>query len=107
MWSSGKSEQAAIDDKMALPSPFSASRRFAGRTQGVLFWRPVSRIDGAKEKRFLSTTSQRRIDRWLAENGPKELESLFRAIVFQPSVPILIADNDRRSREASVGASRL
>src|SRR5580693_5248222 len=44
---------------------------------------------------------------WLAENGPKELESLFRAIVFQPSAPILLADNDRRYREASVGASKL
>ena len=44
---------------------------------------------------------------WLVENGPKELESLFRAIVFQPSVPILITDNDRHSREASVGASKL
>jgi PAS domain S-box-containing protein len=44
---------------------------------------------------------------WLAENGPKELESLFRAIVFQPSAPILLTDDDRRSREASVGASKL
>lgn len=44
---------------------------------------------------------------WLLENGPKELELLFRAIVFQPSVPILIADNDRQYREASVGASKL
>ena len=44
---------------------------------------------------------------WLVENGPKELELLFRAIVFQPSVPILIADNDRHYREASVGASKL
>jgi formate hydrogenlyase transcriptional activator len=44
---------------------------------------------------------------WLAENGPKELESLFRAIVFQPSAPILLTDNDRCYREASVGASKL
>jgi formate hydrogenlyase transcriptional activator len=44
---------------------------------------------------------------WLAENGPKELESLFRAIVFQPSAPILLTDDDRRYREASVGASKL
>jgi formate hydrogenlyase transcriptional activator len=62
---------------------------------------------GGKGDALLSSTSQRRTVRWLAENGPKELESLFRAIVFQPSVAILIADNDRRSREASVGASRL
>ena len=45
--------------------------------------------------------------RWLAENGPKELEQLFRAIVFHPSAPILLADNDRHYRDASVGASKL
>ena len=44
---------------------------------------------------------------WLAENGPKELERLFQAIVFQPSVPILVTDNDRHYRDASVGASKL
>ncbi len=44
---------------------------------------------------------------WLVENGPKELELLFRAIVFYPSAPILIADNDRHFREASVGAAKL
>ena len=44
---------------------------------------------------------------WLVEHGPKELEQLFRAIVFQPSVPILITDNERTYREASVGASKL
>ena len=45
--------------------------------------------------------------RWLTENGPRELELLFRAIVFHPSVPILIADNERIYRDASVGASEL
>jgi formate hydrogenlyase transcriptional activator len=44
---------------------------------------------------------------WLAENGPKELELLFRAIVYHPSAPILIADNDRHYRDASSGAGRL
>ncbi len=44
---------------------------------------------------------------WLVENGPKELEHLFRAVVFQPSVPLLLADNDRQSLDASVGASKL
>jgi formate hydrogenlyase transcriptional activator len=44
---------------------------------------------------------------WLVENGPRELELLFRAIIFNPAVPILLADNDRRSREASVGATKL
>jgi hypothetical protein len=52
-----------------------------------------------------STASQPQSARWLAENGPKELESLFRAIIFHPSAPILIADNDRRYREASTGCS--
>jgi formate hydrogenlyase transcriptional activator len=32
---------------------------------------------------------------------------LFRAIIFQPSAPILVADDDRRYQEASVGASKL
>jgi hypothetical protein len=41
-------------------------------------------------------------DGWLAENGPKELELLFRAFVFHPSEPILLADNDRRYLEAGV-----
>jgi formate hydrogenlyase transcriptional activator len=44
---------------------------------------------------------------WLTEHGPQELESLFRAIVYQPSAPILIADDDRQYRDASVGASQL
>jgi formate hydrogenlyase transcriptional activator len=32
---------------------------------------------------------------------------LLRAVVFHPSAPILLADDDRRSRDASVGASKL
>ena len=64
--------------------------------------------DGAKENRAMSSTAaQQSTTRWLAENGPKELELLFRAIVFHPSAPILLADNDRQYREASVGASKL
>jgi PAS domain S-box-containing protein len=41
------------------------------------------------------------------ENGPKELELLFRAIVYHPAAPILIADNDRNYRDASAGAGKL
>ena len=41
------------------------------------------------------------------ENGPRELELLFRAIVFHPSTPILITDDEGKSREASVGAAKL
>jgi formate hydrogenlyase transcriptional activator len=54
-----------------------------------------------------STASQPRAAGWLVDNGPKELELLFRAIVFHPSAPILLTDNDRRYRDASVGASKL
>jgi formate hydrogenlyase transcriptional activator len=52
-------------------------------------------------------SSQPQATAWLAENGPKELELLFRAIVFQPSAPILLADDDRRYQEASAGAAKL
>ena len=45
--------------------------------------------------------------RWLAENGPSELELLFRAIVYHPATPILIADDDRKYLEASAGAGKL
>jgi len=51
--------------------------------------------------------SQPQAEKWLAANGPRELELLFRAIVFYPSAPILLTDNDRQCREASVGASKL
>src|ERR1019366_6398237 len=43
---------------------------------------------------------------WLVKNGPRELELLFRAIVYHPAAPILIADNDRNYREASTGAGK-
>jgi formate hydrogenlyase transcriptional activator len=45
--------------------------------------------------------------RWLVENGPRELELLFRAIVFHPAAPVLIADNDRNYWDASAGAGKL
>ena len=50
-----------------------------------------------------SAASKPRAESWLAENGPRELELLFRAIVYHPSAPILIADNDRHYRDASSG----
>lgn len=43
---------------------------------------------------------------WLVEHGPRELELLFRAIVYHPSVPILIADDEGRYCDASIGAGR-
>jgi formate hydrogenlyase transcriptional activator len=54
-----------------------------------------------------STASVPAANRWLAENGPKELELLFRAIVYHPSAPILITDGDGTSRDASVGVGKL
>jgi PAS domain S-box-containing protein len=44
---------------------------------------------------------------WLIENGPKELELLLRAIVYHPSAPILITDDDGNSLDASAGAGKL
>jgi formate hydrogenlyase transcriptional activator len=44
---------------------------------------------------------------WLAENGPRELELLFRAIVYHPSAPILITDEGGNFSDASVGAGKL
>ena len=45
--------------------------------------------------------------RWLIENGPRELELLFRAIIYHPSAPILITDDEGKSRDASAGAGKL
>ena len=45
--------------------------------------------------------------RWLLENGPRQLELLFRTVVYQPSAPILITDDDGNSRDASVGLGKL
>src|SRR5271170_7587515 len=61
----------------------------------------------AKEDLLGAGATQPQAGRWLLENGPKELELLFRAIVFHPSAPILLADDDRQYRDASVGAGKL
>jgi len=54
-----------------------------------------------------STASQQQSALWLIQHGPEELELLLRAVVFHPTTPILLADNDRLSREASAGVSKL
>jgi len=54
-----------------------------------------------------AVASQSSANRWLVENGPRELEVLFRTIVFHPSAPILITDDDGNSRDASIGVGRL
>jgi len=48
-----------------------------------------------------------RSNSWLEENGPHVLESLFRAVTLNPSVPVLLADDERNYREASSGAGKL
>jgi len=45
--------------------------------------------------------------KWLEDNGPRALESLFRAVTLNPSVPVLLADDERRLREANIGAGKL
>ena len=60
-----------------------------------------------RRERGDDTSAQPQGNRWLSENGPKELEQLFRAIVFYPSAPLLLTDDDRQYREASIGASKL
>ena len=54
-----------------------------------------------------SASSQSSASSWLLENGPKELELLFRAIVYHPYAPIIITDNDGNAKDASVGAGKL
>src|SRR5438270_12852213 len=44
---------------------------------------------------------------WLLANGPRELELLFRTVVFNASAPVLIADDDGNSKDASLGAGKL
>ena len=51
--------------------------------------------------------SQPQSGQWLLDAGLKQLELLFRAIVYPPAEPILIADNDRTYRDASCGAGKL
>ena len=51
--------------------------------------------------------SQPQATGWLVQNGPKELEVLFRAIIHQPAASILVADDNRKYRDASSGATKL
>ena len=53
-----------------------------------------------------STGVQQQAD-WLAANGLKELDLLFRTVLYHPSQPILIADSDRTYLDANSGAGRL
>jgi formate hydrogenlyase transcriptional activator len=44
---------------------------------------------------------------WLAENGARDLELLIRAVIYHPSDPVFITDDDGNSRDASVGVGKL
>ncbi len=54
-----------------------------------------------------SAVSKSPANDWLVENGPRELELLFRAIIYHPSEPILVTDDDGNTRDASVGIGKL
>ena len=65
-------------------------------------------IGGTKDESAMDPAlPQQETGLWLLENGLRELERLFRAIIYHPSEPILIADNDRRYLDASTGAGKL
>jgi formate hydrogenlyase transcriptional activator len=66
---------------------------------------PIFGANGAKEGKTVGSPSH--AASWLLEHGQRELELLLRAILFHPSAPILLADDDRRSHEASIGAGKL
>jgi formate hydrogenlyase transcriptional activator len=53
------------------------------------------------------TKTKTAVKTWLEENGPGELENLLRAIVYHPSAPLLLADDEGKSRDASIGARKL
>jgi formate hydrogenlyase transcriptional activator len=44
---------------------------------------------------------------WLLENGRNEIELLLRAVIYQTAAPILIADDERNSCDATNGAAKL
>src|SRR5437588_12040553 len=75
---------------------------FAGRADRVL---QAAGFLNRRRKEQSAMASLPQSTGWLAEHGPKELELLFRAIIYHPSAPILIADDERRYRDASFGAS--
>jgi PAS domain S-box-containing protein len=75
----------------------------------LLHGQPAERYEGEMKGQYAtqSAVSQLQPVSWLLEHGPKELEALFRAIVYHPSVPILVTDDDRNYLDASAGAGKL
>src|SRR5581483_9301487 len=92
--------------------PFLGFRLFERfrRSSTVVFNRRVraAQIDGGKGGNAVSPeNSESRDSKWLSENGPKELESLLRSVIYQPSATILIADDNRQYRDANASAGKL
>ncbi|MBK5293753.1 MAG: sigma 54-interacting transcriptional regulator, partial [Acidobacteriia bacterium] len=65
--------------------------------------------DWARTPRIQKETvaSQPQTGQWLLDAGLKQLELLFRAVVYQRADPILIADNNRNCWDASCGVGKL
>src|ERR1039458_3329836 len=87
----------AADDKIGSGCRFQASHCLLDNSAraDVVFQAALSCSDRRREggNAMGSAGSESTAPRWLVENGPKELELLFRAIIYPPSAPILITDN--------------
>jgi len=64
---------------------FGLSSSLPDTTRMAWFSKPW--LPGSTGEEESVMASQPQAAGWLVEHGPKELESLFRAIVFQPSFP--------------------
>src|SRR5438477_1358921 len=66
------------------------------------------RVDGGKAVHVMSALSAKAAAAgWLEENGARELELLLRVVVYHPSNPVFITDDEGNSRDASVGLGKL
>src|SRR5579885_1343708 len=72
-------------------------------------WLPRIINGGKRVMHFSSSsaTSRSAANRWLVKNGPSQLELLFRSIVYHPSAPVLVNDDQGNSNDTSVGASKV
>src|SRR5581483_11453082 len=90
-----------------LYSKLTAILDFSYRNVGSLS-RPGSPWSyGIKKEGVMGSSGVVQQAHWLVENGLKELESLFRTVLYHPSQPILVVDSDRNCLDANSGAGRL
>jgi formate hydrogenlyase transcriptional activator len=76
--------------------------------KGILLGGNLLVTAGQRRKPNLnSVSSAQQFARWLAQNGPKQLELLLQAIIYHRVVPILIADDEGTCHDASAGAVKL